>query len=351
MRDDHGGELGYPVVVAAGAIESVGAIAVRAGATRAVVLCDANVEQHARRVAASLPAGTPMRSFALGEERKNLATLAEVYEALAALEADRTTLVVGVGGGVAGDLFGFAAATYMRGVPFLNVATSLVAMVDAAVGGKTAVDLPAGKNLAGAFADPIAVVADVETLATLPEAQMREGLGEMIKHAMLDGEAAFAELERWAAEPFERWPWARLVGANVAVKAAVVAGDRTERGDRERLNLGHTFAHAFERAAEYRISHGNAVAVGLRAAGLAARQWGPWREGDQRRLVSLLERLGLPTSLPGLGVDEILSAMRMDKKRRAGRLRFVLPRALGDVVCGVELDDAVVREAVERCTR
>lgn len=352
-RVEHGSHhpLGYPIVIGEGVLSDVGALARERGHRRAVVLCDASVESYAQRAAAGFENGATVRAFALGEERKNLATLAAVYEALGELEADRRTLVVGVGGGVAGDLFGFAAATYMRGVPFLNVATSLVAMVDASVGGKTGIDLPAGKNLAGAFADPVAVVSDVETLATLPPAQMREGLGEMVKHAMLDGEDAFAELEHWAREPFERWPWPQVIGRSVAVKVAVVSADRLEHGDRERLNLGHTFAHAFERVSNYRISHGNAVAVGLCAAGVAARGYGVWSERDQERVVDLLRTLELPTAQRGLDVDAVLGAMRMDKKRREGRLRFVLPRRLGDVVSGIELDDDSVREAVEICTR
>ncbi|TAM61470.1 3-dehydroquinate synthase [bacterium] len=344
-------QLAYPIVVGTELLEGVGALAAQRGHGRAVVLSDANVEAHARRVAASFDTPTLLRTFGLGEERKTLATLAEVYGALAELEADRGTLVVGVGGGVAGDLFGFAAATYMRGLPFLNVATSLVAMVDAAIGGKTAVDLPAGKNLAGAFADPVAVVADVRALETLPAGQIREGLGEMVKHAVLAGAAAFEQLEHWAAAPFERWPWAELIERNVRVKAGIVARDPLERGERALLNLGHTFAHAFERESHYALSHGNAVAVGLRAAGIAAQRWGPWTERDQQRVVALLRALGLPLAYHGLDVDGVLAAMRVDKKRREGRLRFVLARALGDVVSGVELDDAVVREAVERCTR
>ena len=343
--------LGYPVVIGFGALDRVAAIARQRGHHRAVVLADVNVESYARRVAASFGGEVPLRTFTLGEERKTLTTLGSVYDALAELEVDRGTLVVGVGGGVAGDLFGFAAATFMRGVPFLNVATSLVAMVDAAIGGKTAIDLPAGKNLAGAFADPVAVVSDVRALETLPAAQIREGLGEMVKHAVLDGEEAFAQLERWASEPFERWPWAELIERNVGVKTAVVARDRLELGDRELLNLGHTFAHAFERDSRYALSHGNAVALGLRAAGIAARTWGPWSDRDQQRLVALLRALELPTSYGGLDAGGVLSAMRADKKRREGRLRFVLPRALGDVVSGIEIGDAVVREAVERCTR
>ncbi|MDE2572263.1 MAG: 3-dehydroquinate synthase [bacterium] len=343
--------LGYPVVVGAGVLEQVAAHARRAGLERAVVLCDANVEAYARRVSAAFAGSVPLRAFRLGEERKTLESLAAVYAALGETEADRRTLVIGVGGGVAGDLFGFAAATYMRGLPFLNVATSLVAMVDAAIGGKTAIDLPAGKNLAGAFADPVAVVADVEALRSLPEAQIREGLGEMIKHAILSGQAAFARLEALAGHAFAGWPWSDLVAENVAVKAAVVAGDRLEGGDRERLNLGHTFAHAFERASSYQLTHGNAVAVGLRAAGLAALAHGTWSQRDQERLVRLLLAFELPIAHVGLDVEAVLAAMRMDKKRRDGRLRFVLPRALGEVACGIELEDAIVREAVEHCTR
>lgn len=312
-----------------------------------MVLCDERVKLHAETVAGSLPRSTRVLSFALGEPRKRLRTVERVHEALLAVGADRRTLIIGVGGGVGGDLFGFAAATYMRGVPFLNVATSLVAQVDASIGGKTGVDLAAGKNLVGLFVDPIAVIADVAMLETLPLRHLREGLGEVVKHAMLAGPEAFARLEALAATPLRRWPWADIVAESLAIKAGVVAGDRREAGARELLNLGHTFAHGLEYASAYRLSHGSAVAIGLRAAGLLALRHDRFSREEHARLLRLLERLGLPLTVAGLEREQILLGMRADKKARAGHLRFVLPRALGAVDFGIVVDEATVLDVLD----
>ncbi|MGA8534349.1 MAG: 3-dehydroquinate synthase family protein, partial [Candidatus Tumulicola sp.] len=260
---------------------------------------------------------------------------------------DRGTLVLGVGGGVAGDAFGFAAATYMRGVAYAHVATSLVAMVDAAIGGKTGVNLVAGKNLAGAFKDPVAVFCDVSALRTLPFRHLREGLAEVVKAGIIEGHDLFDALETLSPHPFAAWPWTAVISSAVKVKTAIVADDREEAGMRQLLNLGHTFAHAIERASDYRVTHGAAVALGLRAAGLLALRTGRFSEREHLRVLALLALLQLPLRTrvnPGAA----FAAMRGDKKRRGGTLHFVLPRAIGDVEYGVVCHAQTVRDVLSR---
>src|SRR5581483_150683 len=236
---------------------------------------------------------------------------------------------------------------YMRGIAYVHVATSLVAMVDAAIGGKTGVDLRGGKNLAGAFRDPAAVFCDVTALRTLPASGLREGLAEVVKAAIIEGGELFELLEELSGHPFAAWPWRDLVAESVKVKTAIVADDRLESGMRETLNLGHTFAHGIERASRYRVAHGAAVALGMRAAGLLALRTGRFDRDAHLRVLTLLALFGLPLQT-ALDPDTVLSAMRADKKRRGGRLRFVLPRAIGDVEYGVECSDAAVRAVLRR---
>jgi len=341
-------DLEYPITIGGDAAREVARFLRERGRPRAVVLCDRTVAERAAKVARALGRATPVLAFALGERRKTLRTVERVLEALAAARVDRATVLVGVGGGVAGDLFGFVAATYLRGVQFVNVATSLVAMADASIGGKTGVDLRAGKNLVGAFRDPIAVFCDVDALATLPERHLREGLAELVKHGIIEGDEVFESLETLAPHPFHKWPWASVVADSLRVKAMVVRDDRLEAGAREVLNLGHTFGHALERVTNYRISHGSAVSVGLRAAGLLALRTGRFSAEEHLRVLSLLTLLRLPMVAPTDDADALLRVMQNDKKTRAGTLRFVLPRTIGDVEYGVAAPPRSVRAVLGR---
>lgn len=343
-------DLDYPIAIGEG-LHHDAARLIAARGSNVVVLHDANpaVTTVARRYARTIGKDRLLgvAGFELGERRKRLATVERVLERLVRLGADRTTLIVGVGGGVAGDLFGFAAATYMRGVAYAHVATSLVSMVDAAIGGKTGVDLPAGKNLAGVFSDPVAVFCEISALYTLPMRSVREGLAEIVKAAIIEGDELFDGLETLSAHRFVQWPWTDLVSAAVKVKTAIVADDRLEAGMRELLNLGHTFAHGIELASAYRITHGAAVALGLRAAGLLAIRTGRFSEREHLRVLTLLTLFGMPlrTSVDSAAIFE---AMLSDKKRRNGRLRFVLPRSIGDVEYGVECSERNVRSVLTR---
>ena len=340
--------LPYPIVVGDAIPARVAELVRKRGRPRVVVLADRNVASRAEAIARALGAKTPVLAFALGERRKTLRTVEAVLEALAEAGADRSTLVIGVGGGVAGDLFGFAAASYMRGVAFVNVATSLVAMVDASIGGKTGVDLRAGKNLAGAFRDPVAVFCDIAALATLPDRQFREGLAELVKHGIIEGDEVFEALETLAPHPLRKWPWETVVADSLRIKAMFVGEDRLEAGSREVLNLGHTFGHAIESVTQYRTAHGAAVSIGLRAAGLLALRTGRFSGAEHLRVLSLLTLLRLPTVAPTDDIDALVAAMAHDKKARAGTLRFVLPRAIGDVEYGVEVNPRTLRTVLAR---
>ena len=276
-----------------------------------------------------------------GEGSKGLATAARVYEDLVAMAADRHTLIVAVGGGVIGDLAGFVAATFARGLPLLMVPTTLLAQVDSSVGGKVGVNLPRVKNIVGAFHQPIAVWIDVRTLDELPDRELRCGLAEVVKYGVILDATFFSELEADADAILARKPdrLRRIVARSCELKAEVVSRDeREETGLRAVLNFGHTSGHAGEATAGYggAFQHGEAVAVGMVAEARLAERLG-WVGPDfTDRLIRLLGRFGLPTSIAGLDPSALLESMARDKKNRGGRIRLVLPRRMGEV----ELTDA-----------
>lgn len=276
-----------------------------------------------------------------GEAHKTLECVARVFDALSTLGATRDACVIALGGGVIGDLSGFAAACWMRGIDFVQMPTTLLAMVDSSVGGKTGVNLAAGKNLVGAFHQPRAVIADTDTLASLPEREYRSGLAEVAKHSAIGDAAFFARLEVLADALAARdtAALAEVIAHDCAFKAGVVARDETEQGERALLNFGHSFGHALETASGYgTLLHGEAVAIGMVLAARLSAQLGMAAEADGERLAALLERFGLPTSLPtGSDADTLLAHMRLDKKNRAGQLRLVLWHGIGRA----EIADAV----------
>jgi 3-dehydroquinate synthase len=282
-----------------------------------------------------------------GEAHKTLADAGQIFDTFLAAGVERQTPVVAVGGGVIGDMAGFVAATMLRGVPFVQVPTTLLAMVDASVGGKTAVDHVSGKNLIGAFYQPIGVLIDPSSLRTLPPAELRNGLAECIKHDVIRDAAHFAELERSIEralsldEPY----LSSLVAHNVAIKARIVEADPLERGERAHLNFGHTFGHAVELVSEFTVAHGEAVAVGMIAACRMAVMLGMSDDGDAARVSRLIERAGLPTRVSRLSIDSLVEALSRDKKKVAGKVRFVLPTAIGSVVVRDDVPEQVVRDA------
>jgi 3-dehydroquinate synthase len=289
--------------------------------------------------------------LAPGEDRKTLDTAATLFAALAALGAGRDAVVVALGGGVVGDLAGFAAACWMRGIDCLQVPTTLLAMVDSSIGGKTGVNLPAGKNLVGAFHPPVAVIADTDTLATLPARERVAGLAEVAKYAAIGDAGFFAWLERHAAplRDGEASALARAVATSCRHKASVVARDEHERGERALLNFGHSFGHALEAATGYgTLLHGEAVALGMRLAARLSTQLGLAGEGDAARLDALLGALGLPGRPPPLDARQLLGFMRLDKKNRDGRLRLVLWRGIGAAFLATDVDEGLVADLLAR---
>lgn len=269
-----------------------------------------------------------------GEESKGLASAERIFHRLAAMRASRDVTLVALGGGVIGDLTGFAASLWMRGVPFVQIPTSLLAMVDSSVGGKTAVNLPSGKNLIGTFWQPNAVFADVALLRTLPQRELCAGFAEVIKYGAIVDPVFFSWLEEHAAELLERDMDLLLeaVARSVQHKANIVVRDERETGDRMLLNFGHTFGHALEVAHAYRgILHGEAVAIGMAcAAQLSAELYGGDLARDSARLDSLLTRFGLPISTPlRARPEDMASVMRLDKKVLDGQLRLILWRGIG----------------------
>ena len=262
-----------------------------------------------------------------GEAHKTLATIGNLYDQFVAAGLDRRSPIIGLGGGVIGDMAGFAAATYLRGAPFVQIPTSLLAMVDASVGGKTGVDLPQGKNLVGAFKQPTVVIIDPAALAELPAAEFRSGLAEIVKHGILGAPELFRQMEGEGPTDLTQ-----MIADAVRVKVEVVIEDPFERGRRATLNLGHTFGHAIEQVSGYRLRHGEAVAVGTVAAARMAVALNLCDVHTASRIESCLERLGLPTLASGLDLDDVYAMMFQDKKRKGKMLRFIIPQAIGDVV-------------------
>lgn len=351
------GERSYPVRIAPGMLSQVGKlVSGLEGAGQAVVISDTTVAAlYAPAVLASLEAAgleARLLTFPAGEENKTLATCGALLDGLFAVTpaVDRRTVIVAAGGGVTGDMAGFVAACALRGLRWAQCPTTLLADVDASVGGKTGVDHAAGKNLIGAFHQPRGVLIDVAALDSLPEESLRDGLAECVKHGVIRDESLLEFLEDRAAEIFARDAAAltELIARNVAIKAAVVSGDEREAGSREHLNFGHTIGHAIEVHVGYEaISHGAAVSLGMVAAcGMAASR-GLIEPEAAERVGDLLGQLGLPIRREGLDAAEIWRIMLHDKKARGGQVRMVLPVMLGEVATFEDITPATVEAAVE----
>ena len=350
----------YRVLIARGALADIGRIAAAsARAHRYAVISDDTVAPlYAGRVRSALGEGrTKLYTVPAGEEQKTRAMWSTLTDAMLADSFGRDTAVVALGGGVIGDLAGFVAATYMRGLPFIQVPTTLLAMIDASIGGKTGVDTATGKNLVGAFHQPSAVIADLDVLRTLPPEHLRAGLAEAIKHGVIADAAYFEDVAeaapsivsgtRQAAAALER-----IVVRSIAIKADVVRRDEREGGVRKTLNFGHTIGHAIELRSDYRMLHGEAVAVGMVLESRVAERLGVAEAGTSDRVLQAIERSGLPASRPANQTpDEILSATRGDKKARGGVVEYALPVRIGamagaDQGWSVSVADDIVLEVL-----
>lgn len=305
-------------------------------AARYAVITDSHVSKlYGEQVVARLHDGTlpaELFEFPAGEWNKTRETWASLSDRMLARQFGRDCAVIALGGGVVGDVAGFVAATYLRGVPYVQVPTTLLAMIDSSIGGKTGVDVPTGKNLLGAFHQPRLVVADLDTLRSLPPLQVAAGMAEAVKHgAIADGEYfAFLEGCQRAVAAQEPDVLERVVRRSVEIKAEIVAADEREAGRRAILNFGHTVAHAIEATGKFAVPHGEAVAIGMAYESRLAEALGLAQPGTADRIRQVLERYGLPLELPGTATpDDLMAAMQSDKKARAGAVRFALPRAVG----------------------
>ena len=352
----------YPIWVAAGELRRLPDRLRQIGldGRRVFLISDtAVIEAHGRTVAEALDsAGTPGASYVIpaGESSKTQRTASEIYSWLAGERAERRDVILALGGGVVGDLAGYVAATYLRGMPVVQLPTSVLAMNDAAIGGKVAIDLPAGKNLVGAFHQPAAVISDIETLRTLPRRSYIEGFAEVIKHALILDPALLALLERESARIASPAPDLDLVAQVVAqssrLKALIVSNDPEERGIRAILNYGHTTGHGIEQATQYtQYMHGEAVSVGMMAAGRIGVELGTMEQALLDRQADLLRAFGLPTAAPGVNATAVLDAMKRDKKVEQGKLRFVLLEGPGLATVRGDVPQELVERTVQSVLR
>jgi 3-dehydroquinate synthase len=353
------GERTYPILIGPGLIDDAAEMVARLASPRVAIVSNEVVAPLylERLTRPLLAAGVRISTVILpdGEATKQWESLNRIHDTLLAERCDRTTTVVALGGGVIGDLAGFAAATYQRGVPFIQVPTTLLAQVDSSVGGKTGINHPRGKNMIGAFWQPRLVLADTDTLKTLPDRELSAGLAEVIKYGLIRDLPFLEWLEAHMDELLARDAAAlsHAIERSCANKAEVVAGDELEtakEGGRALLNLGHTFGHAIETGVGYgEWLHGEAVSAGTMMAAELSRRLGWLTDADVERVRLLLARANLPVRGPALGADRYLDLMAHDKKVLAGRLRLVLLKRLGEAVTWAEAPQDAIRDAIAAC--
>jgi 3-dehydroquinate synthase len=350
------GNRSYAIKVGGGLLSRLGAecAPLKLG-QRCAVITDANVGRHfAKAALKSLSASgfePVLITVPAGEKSKRLAMVEKCYDQLAAHRLERKSFIVALGGGVVGDLAGFVAATYLRGIPFVQVPTSLLAQVDSSVGGKTGVNLQAGKNLVGAFYQPRLVLCDLDTLKTLPEREYLSGLAEVIKYGIIYDAILFAQLERNLPKLLQReaTTLAAVIARCCEIKAEVVGQDETESGLRAILNFGHTIGHAIENSSGYgKFLHGEAIAIGQVAAAKLSQKVLGLPSGDTERIETLFVRAGLPVKLKldAARRKKLFAAMLLDKKVSAGEIKFVLAKKIGQVVWGQKVASELIEGAL-----
>ncbi len=349
------GDRSYAIDIGDGALASTGEVLKSLGAgKRAEIVTDSNVgPRYAAEVEQSLKAAgfaSVTITIPAGEKSKRVGQLERLWKEFVAADLDRSSAVVALGGGVVGDLAGFAAATYMRGIRVVQVPTTMLACVDSSVGGKTAIDLEAGKNLVGAFHQPAAVIIDPTTLRTLSARELKSGLAEVVKYGVAMDAAFFVWLGRHMGEllAIEPAAVAHAIRLSCEMKAQVVAEDEREAGRRAILNFGHTVGHALETVSGYEgLLHGEAVSLGMVAAGRVAISLGRVPKRYDEALLKLLSAAGLPVTVKGVDVAAVLDTLRHDKKSRSGTITMVLPTEIGAVEIVGGVDAGVVAKAVE----
>jgi 3-dehydroquinate synthase len=346
----------YPVTIANGAIDGLGRVLddARAPGRRFVVSSPLVWRLHGNELARALNgSGTPAEPILVpdGERYKQLATVTRIYDSLVTAKADRSSTLITFGGGVIGDMAGFAAATYLRGIALVHVPTTLLAQVDSAIGGKVGVNHPLGKNMIGAFYQPHAVIVDPAVLGTLPRREFRAGLYEVIKYGMTSSAALFDRIGKDRKAIFARAPEAltAIISESCRIKADVVSADEREAGPRRILNFGHTAGHAIEAVTKYRrYRHGEAVGYGMLVASELAAARGALADDDRQALADLVTSLGPLPPIADVAVTQIVEAMQHDKKIVSGRLHFVLPTAIGATTIVDDVTEKEVKAALKK---
>jgi 3-dehydroquinate synthase len=347
------GSRSYPVYIGSGLLSQTGRYLKESGfAGRFMVVTDSTVNGlYGHRLSWALEAdGFEVSTLEVspGEEQKSLENAGLLCEKLTSLRAERATPILALGGGVIGDLAGFVAATYRRGVPLVQLPTTLLAQVDSSVGGKVAVDHGQLKNMIGAFYQPEMVITDVSTLKSLPDSELKNGLAEVIKTAVIRDEQFFAFLEENVEKikSLDEDVLEEIVFRSVRIKAEVVGEDELDTGSRHILNYGHTVGHAVESVSGFKLRHGEAVAIGMVAAARLSNKRDMLGDGEVKRLWELIAQAGLPTEMPKLGVEEIMQAMKHDKKVREGKARFVLLESIGNAAIVDDVSQELVEEVL-----
>ena len=349
------GERAYPIIIAPNALDNAAALNQAIAGNTVVIVSNTTVaplyaEQLAQTVR-ELGKTVHIHILPDGEQYKDLANWQSIFDTLLSKQCDRKTTLIALGGGVIGDMAGFAAAAYMRGVPFIQCPTTLLSQVDSSVGGKTGINHPLGKNMIGAFYQPQLVLADINTLNTLPDRELSAGLAEIIKHGAIYDAAYFEYLENNidAIRARDVDALTHTIVRSCEIKAEVVAQDERESGLRAILNFGHTFGHAIEAGMGYgNWLHGEAVGAGMVLAADLSHRLGQLNEQEVTRIRMLIQAAGLPIEAPRLGVEAMLKHMQLDKKNSAGSIRFVLLNGLGKAVIQ-KVDDAILRETLAVC--
>lgn len=346
-------ERSYPIYITRD-FSGLGKACVNAGLYgKFVVITDSNVEKHYGRICMEELSGigteVSKHTIQAGEKSKTLETVVEIYKSLFSLKPDRDSTLVALGGGVVGDITGFAAATYLRGINYVQVPTSLMAQADSSIGGKTGVDFSGGKNMIGAFYQPRLVYINVNTLRTLPERELRSGMAEVIKHGLI-ADAGFYEYIDCNIDKIYQFNENVLINiarTNCSIKSGIVEKDERESGLRSILNFGHTIGHAVESASDFSTLHGECISIGIIGACRLAVHLGIIGAEASAKIKNTLSKAGLPVRLNGIGIQEIYEKMMLDKKIRDEKLKFILPRKIGEVICSTINDKTLIIRALE----
>ena len=345
----------YEIHIGKSILDRMGLIIAKNGwASRYIIITDSNVSAlHGERVLAILrqmDLRVDMIDVPAGETSKNIQTSLHIVDRMIDLGADRTSALIALGGGVVGDLTGFIASIYMRGIPYIQVPTTLLAQVDSSIGGKTGIDLPQGKNMLGTFYQPKAIFIDIAFLETLPDRQFRTGLAEIVKHGIIDDPELFNYLEAGteAIRNRDLGLIEEIIAQSCRIKCRIVEIDEMEKGYRRILNFGHTVGHAVEAECGYSISHGEAISMGMVASTLISERLRHLPSGDRERIISLIRRIGLPDRIPKvLSPDGVLSRIKRDKKKEGDIIHFILLKKIGIPFVNGGVPETLIREIME----